>query len=90
MQHAEEAIGRIRLPTLYAYGAHDVLIPHKAAEHAAARLGPNGRTAFYKNGWHLLNRDLHAEVVLADVVSFIRDPFAPLPSGAPPIPKPKA
>jgi alpha-beta hydrolase superfamily lysophospholipase len=90
MEHARRKIGRITTPTLYAYGAHDNLIPKTAAFHAAAALGPNGRTAYYPNGWHLLNRDLHADVVLGDVVSFIRDPAAPLPSAAPPIPKPAA
>jgi alpha-beta hydrolase superfamily lysophospholipase len=89
MQDASVEIGRIRAPTLYAYGAHDTLIPRRAAFRAASRLGPNGRTAYYKDGWHLLNRDLHAEAVLEDVASFIRDPSAPFPSAAPPIPPPK-
>jgi len=89
MQDASQAIGKVRVPTLYAYGAHDNLIPKRAAFHAAARLGPNGRTAYYADGWHLLNRDLHGDRVLGDIVSFIRDPKAPLPSGAPPMPKGK-
>jgi alpha-beta hydrolase superfamily lysophospholipase len=87
MQQAREEIGAIRAPVLYAYGAHDYLIPKPAAAFAAAHLGAHGRTAYYPDGWHLLNRDLHAEVVLADVLSFIHDPSAPLPSGAPPIPR---
>jgi alpha-beta hydrolase superfamily lysophospholipase len=90
MEAASVEIGRIRVPTLYAYGVHDALIPRRAAFHAAAKLGPADRTAYYPKGWHLLNRDLHADVVLADVVSFLRDPAAPFPSGAPPIPKPRA
>ncbi len=88
MQQAREDIGDVKLPVLYAYGAHDTLIPKVAAFFAAAHLGPSGRSAYYPNGWHLLNRDLDADVVLADVVSFIRDPAAPPPSGAPPIPPP--
>jgi acylglycerol lipase len=90
MEAAHRQIGAIRTPTLYAYGRHDNLIPKSAAFSAAAELGPNGRTGYYPDGWHLLNRDLHADMVLADVVSFIRDPAAPLPSGVPPIPKPKS
>jgi acylglycerol lipase len=31
-------------------------------------------------------RDLHAQRVWEDTLAFIRDPSAPLPSGAPPIP----
>ena len=89
METARVEIGRVRAPTLYAYGRHDNLIPKSAAFPAAAMLGPNGRTAYYPDGWHLLNRDLHAAAVLEDVASFIRDPAAPLPSGAPPMPRPK-
>jgi hypothetical protein len=48
------------------------------------------RTARYAQGWHLLLRDLQAPVVWEDALSFIRDPQAPLPSGAPPLIKPSA
>ena len=89
MQDASDKIGLIKAPTLYAYGDHDNLIPKHSAYRAAAKLGSNDRTAFYPDGWHLLNRDLHSDLVLGDVVSFIRDPAAPLPSGVPPIPRPK-
>ncbi len=85
MRRAQEEIGRVRAPTLYLYGAHDQIIPREAALRAVAKLPASARTAFYANGWHLLNRDLHARTVLDDVAAFIRDPTAPLPSGAPPI-----
>jgi alpha-beta hydrolase superfamily lysophospholipase len=86
MQDAQDRIGRITLPTLYQYGAHDQIIPAKAAEHAVAKLGPNGRTAYYGEGWHILNRDLHRDLVLDDDLAFLRDPKAPLPSSAPRVP----
>lgn len=89
MQHAQDQIGRVRVPTFYAYGAHDQIIPQAAAERAAAKLGAGGRTAFYPDGWHLLNRDLQRARVLEDTLAFFRDPGAALPSGAPSIPKPK-
>ncbi|MGH7015488.1 MAG: alpha/beta fold hydrolase [Caulobacteraceae bacterium] len=88
MQRASKEIADLKVPTLYAYGVHDEIIPTKAALEAAARLPPADRTAYYPQGWHLLLRDLHAEVVWADVLAFIKDPDAPLPSGAPPIPLP--
>jgi len=38
--------------------------------------------ALYENGWHMLLRDLQAETVLNDIVAWITDPSAELPSGA--------
>jgi alpha-beta hydrolase superfamily lysophospholipase len=73
------------IPTLYMAGAHDEIIPPSATRHAVRRLPTRVRTARYAQGWHLLLRDLHAPIVWADALSFIRDPTAPLPSGAPPI-----
>ena len=87
MQDAQDEIGRVKAPLLYQYGAHDQIIPEAAARHAAQKLGPNGRSAFYANDFHLLNRDLGRQRVLDDALAFIRDPGATLPSGAPHMPK---
>jgi len=86
MQRAHDDVGALRLPTLYLYGAHDEIIPRGAATRAARRLQPTARTAWYRNGWHLLMRDEEGPLVWRDVLAFIRDPAAPLPSGAPAIP----
>jgi alpha-beta hydrolase superfamily lysophospholipase len=86
MDHGAEAVGRIGPPTLYLYGAHDDIIPKKAAFAAAHRLKPSDRTAYYAEGYHLLTRDHEGPLVWRDVLAFLRDPAAPLPSGAPPIP----
>ena len=89
MQAARERIGRLPHPerTLYLYGAHDDLIPKHAAFFAAARLAAaGGRTAYYPDGRHLLTRDLGRARVIGDVLAFLRDPAAPLPSAPPPIP----
>jgi alpha-beta hydrolase superfamily lysophospholipase len=86
MQRAQAAAARQgAAPTLYMYGAHDEIIPKAATLAAVRRLPPAVRTAFYADGWHLLLRDLHANLVWADALAFLRDPAAPLPSGAPPI-----
>jgi acylglycerol lipase len=87
MESAWRSIDRLKLPALYMYGAHDQIIPPPAAISAAARLRPPGRTVYYRNGWHLLLRDLQAQTVWTDAEAFIRDPGGALPSGAPPIPK---
>jgi alpha-beta hydrolase superfamily lysophospholipase len=86
MQHGWEDIDRIRAPTLYLLGAHDQIIPEKPSRAAAARLPAGDRTAYYADGWHLLLRDKQAHNVYDDIAAFIRDPAAPPPSGAPPIP----
>ena len=85
MQHAEDRIGQVKIPILYLYGAHDEVIPKKAALDTVQRLPPGSRTAYYAKGWHLLNRDLQRDTALGDIAAFIRSPAAPLPSGAPPI-----
>jgi alpha-beta hydrolase superfamily lysophospholipase len=86
MDHGFEAVGRAPVPTLYLYGAHDQIIPKRAAFDAAKRLKPSDRSAYYADGWHLMTRDHQGPKVWRDVLAFIRDPDAPLPSGAPPIP----
>jgi acylglycerol lipase len=86
MQQAQLRIGQVRKPMLFQYGAHDEIIPKSAAFRAARRLTPGERSAYYSTGWHLLLRDLERRKVLDDVLAFIRDPSASLPSGAPPIP----
>jgi alpha-beta hydrolase superfamily lysophospholipase len=88
MQRAWQETGEVGPPAFYAYGAHDQIIPPKPAFQAAARLKPSDRTAYYPDGCHLLLNDLEGPIVWRDVESFIRDPSAPLPSAAPPIPPP--
>jgi alpha-beta hydrolase superfamily lysophospholipase len=86
MDRAADASGETSVPTLYLYGAHDQIIPKKAAIRAASRLKPDDRSAYYAHGWHLLTRDRQRQVVIADILAFLRNPRAPLPSGAPVIP----
>jgi acylglycerol lipase len=86
MGRAADVVGEARVPTLYLHGAHDQIIPDKAARRAAARLKPSDRSAQYAHGYHLLMRDRQGPVVWADIAAWLRDPKAVLPSGAPPIP----
>lgn len=85
MEAAARDLGRTGVPTLLLYGADDDLVPKPAMRRALERAGaaPDLRTGWYADGKHLLNRDLFAAVVFADVLAFARDPAAPLPSGAP-------
>jgi esterase/lipase len=86
METSSRSLGRIRGDAILMYGAHDEIVkkgPMQIALERARAEGGSLRTAWYPNGWHLLNRDLEAEIVYRDVVSWLKDPEAPLPSGAP-------
>lgn len=74
----------IRTPSLVLYGTRDELVPRKPTFDMIAALPPeiNHRPAVYRSGWHLLLRDLKAQIVLDDIVAWITDRSAALPSGA--------
>ena len=42
---------------------------------------PAWQMALYPDGYHMLLRDLHAQVVLQDIVNWVADRHAALPSG---------
>ncbi len=86
MDAALAAAPRIETRALLLYGAKDEVVPEEPSlqlwrglpEAASGRQ----RRALYEDGWHMLLRDLKAEVVLNDIVQWIADAQAPLPSGA--------
>lgn len=86
MDQALAAAGDLELPALLLYGEKDEVVP----EDPTLRLWQNlpaaarglQRRALYGNGYHMLLRDLQAEVVWRDIAGWIADPAAPLPSGA--------
>ncbi|WP_348521426.1 alpha/beta fold hydrolase [Brevundimonas sp. A19_0] len=84
MEDAGQGLGQVRVPTLFLYGAHDDLVPDRAVHQALGRASPmpNLRTAFYEDGYHILNRDLQAVRVFQDVEAWLRDTRAALPSGS--------
>jgi alpha-beta hydrolase superfamily lysophospholipase len=84
METASMRLGQVRAPTLLLYGANDNVIQRDPMRLALERAGdrPGLRTGFYPDGWHILNRDLQAEVMYRDVEAWLRDAAAPLPSGA--------
>jgi alpha-beta hydrolase superfamily lysophospholipase len=87
MQTSAESLGRLRRPALLMYGDDDQVVEKGPMRRALIRAGdaPNLTTAWYPQGRHLLNRDLGAEVVYRDVLSWLTAPSAPLPSGADPV-----
>lgn len=86
MDRALASADRITVPLLLLYGERDEVIPREPTMLAwnglPAKTGGRQRLALYRDGWHMLLRDLEAEVVLGDVTAWISDRSAPLPSGA--------
>lgn len=85
MEEASVNLAHVRVPTLLAYGASDQIVNKGATRLALdrARSNPNLTTAYYPNGWHLLNRDMDAQTVYADVEAWLEGKS--LPSGALPV-----
>lgn len=83
MQAGFEAVGKLQGPALILYGEKDQVIEK---EPVLASFGPltaansNQHLYLYKNGYHMLLRDLQAELLWADIVSWISDRYAPLPT----------
>ncbi|WP_084399923.1 alpha/beta fold hydrolase [Henriciella aquimarina] len=75
-----------RLPTLVTYGAKDIVIPPAAMKRTLRILPEHVRTAYYQDGYHMLLRDLQADMVFADILSFLENPSADFPSRASNIP----
>ena len=86
MDQALASADRVTVPLLLLYGERDEIIPQdptlQAWNDLPAAARQRQRLALYEDGWHMLLRDLGAEVVLDDVSTWIADPGAPLPSGA--------
>ncbi len=83
MDRAANAFSSIRGPLLLLYGEHDEIIPRPAFCHLLDELPDNDPEilpVLYRNGWHMLTRDLQGSRVIADIAAWITDPAAPLPS----------
>jgi alpha-beta hydrolase superfamily lysophospholipase len=81
MEQGYKSADRVKVPTLLLYGEKDQIIPRKPVESIMGRLGEQTRFALYENGYHMLMRDLQAETVWADILSWLQNPQAALPSG---------
>lgn len=81
MEEAYQSAGALDMSVLLLYGARDEIIPPEAVRGLAASLKAPARVVYYKNGYHMLMRDLQAETVWRDIAAWIAAPAAPLPSG---------
>ncbi len=86
MDEAYQAAGDLPGPALLLYGEKDQVIPRGPTLEVWRRLPQNGvawhRVALYEDGWHLLLRDLSGGEVLNDMLTWMQDREAALPSGA--------
>ena len=84
MDDALAAAPQLHAPMLFLYGDHDDLIPRESTRKFLAALPTDEprRIAFYPTGYHMLLRDLGAEVVRRDVETWVASPEIALPSGA--------
>jgi len=85
MDRAYEAAPRLHGRVLVLYGSREELMPGSAVLATLRRmpgdLARRPRIAFYRKGYHMLLRDLDAAAVRNDLVAWLADPAAPLPSG---------
>jgi acylglycerol lipase len=81
MGEAQDAAERVRVPLLVLYGDRDEIVPRGPVERMVAELKAPRRFVVYREGYHMLLRDLQAETVWRDVAAWIADRSAPLPSG---------
>jgi alpha-beta hydrolase superfamily lysophospholipase len=85
MDLAYDAAPRLGGRVLVLYGSREDILPGSAVVATLRRLpsdaGHRPCIALYPKGYHMLLRDLDAAAVRNDIVAWIADPAAPLPSG---------
>lgn len=85
MEAAMVNSGALKMPALILYGEHDEIIPPEAfcqmLNMLPDRTTSRWRMVLYPDGYHMLTRDLQAEVVIQDMMTWIHNQKARLPSG---------
>ncbi len=86
MDRALAAAPEFSEQALILYGAKDDIIPGRPTFEMVRRLPATAKDrqtfALYDGGYHMLLRDLNAETVWRDILAWIENAGAPLPSGA--------
>jgi len=84
MDLAMTTAARLPGPTLVLYGEHDEIIPNGAFCALVDRIPAERqdiRVVLYREGWHMLTRDLQGARVMADIAAWLRGQDGRLPSG---------
>tara|TARA_E500000318_G_scaffold67290_1_gene62120 strand:+ start:1844 stop:2878 length:1035 start_codon:yes stop_codon:yes gene_type:complete len=88
MDEALASAPSLSIPLLVLYGEQDGIIPREPTCRMLETLPDGGasgrhwRLALYEDGYHMLFRDLHGDLVSADIAAWLGDPAAALPSDA--------
>jgi acylglycerol lipase len=84
MDAACAAAENVDMPYLLLHGLGDRIVPNGPVRDTIKMMPPrpDSRLAFYKHGYHLLLRDKEGPEVSTDIVAWISDHEADLPSGA--------
>jgi alpha-beta hydrolase superfamily lysophospholipase len=79
MDEASASVPRLRGPVLIQIGAHDEVIPKRPTCNMLATLQNSEehrpRVVIYPEGYHMLTRDLQADIVLQDITRWISDEY---------------
>jgi alpha-beta hydrolase superfamily lysophospholipase len=82
MDDAGASVRDIKLPTLVLFGAHEEVLPDAAVDSFLKHLpATHVRVAYYPEGYHMLLRDLHGDIVWKDVLAWALDRSGKLESG---------
>ncbi len=81
MDEAYDSAAKISKPVLYLYGVNDQIVPREPTFKTMKTIKADKRVVFYKKGWHMLLRDKQAKRVWQDILVWIEDNGAELPSG---------
>lgn len=82
MDTAQDSAPRLHGRVLALYGRRDTLVPDQAMAVAWGKMPAGTRFGLYQDGYHLLLRDLGRGLPTGDVIGWIGDKGAWLPSGA--------
>lgn len=84
MDEAIAALPRFTAPALILYGGRDDLVPDSLVRAQLRSMPANARAriGYYPRGYHMLLRDRERAKVAADILAWIANHDAPLPSGA--------
>ncbi len=81
MDDAYDAAPKLKTPVLYLYGKKDEIVPAKPTYKVMAAITAPKRLVVYEKGWHMLLRDKQRVRVWQDILAWIKNKDADLPSG---------